>query len=99
MFERTVLNATDSVDGTFIVDGSMSKLLVAIYDINKDPFFLSNSSSPVITDDQGVNYLFAILPVLNIYYVEVSIGSTQKNSVLFNSTVTFVTYFWKFKLN
>jgi hypothetical protein len=82
VFERTVLNATDSVNGTFIVDGSMSKLLVAIYDINKEKIFPS-AGSPVITDDQGVNYPFANTPVQNIYYAEVSIDSTQKNSVPF----------------
>ena len=58
----------------------MSRLLVAIYDINQEQIFPS-TGSPVITDDQGMNYPF-LTQVQNIYYVDVPIGSTQKNSVL-----------------
>ena len=71
-----------SVNGTFIVDGSMSKLIVAIYDINHKEIPLNPPiSTPVITDDQGMNYPFPT-QVQYIYYVDVPIGSTQKNSVL-----------------
>ena len=69
------------MNGTFIVDGSMSRLFVAIYDINLEQIFPS-TGSPVITDDQGMNYPFLSPPVQNIYYADVPIGSTQKNSVL-----------------
>ena len=58
----------------------MSRLLVAIYDINQEQIFPS-TGSPVITDDQGMNYPFPT-QVQYIYYVDVPIGSTQKNSVL-----------------
>ena len=58
----------------------MSRLLVAIYDINQEQFFPS-PGSPVITDDQGMNYPFPN-QVQYIYYADVPIGSTQKNSVL-----------------
>ena len=69
------------MNGSFIVDGSMSRLLVAIYDINDKEISLNPLiSSPVITDDQGVNYVPT--RVQYIYYVDVPIGSTQKNSVL-----------------
>ena len=71
-----------SVNGTFIVDGSMSKLIVAIYDINHKEIPLNPPiSTPVITDDQGVNYT-AHDRVQNIYYYFVPIDSTQKNSVM-----------------
>ena len=57
----------------------MSKLLVAIYDIKNKEFFLLNEEVPVITDDQGA--ISKTTRVQNSYYADISIGSTQKNSV------------------